>query len=92
MMKLKISVYQSAEEKYIEKDVLAKYKFTDEDARISLIKEIIYDCGEYDDKLGLIRIVDDNKEDYLLKADNFELVENFRKAHCGTSFMNDKYI
>ena len=72
-------VYQSAEDKYVKMKILARYKFIGEDAGISLTKGTIYDCVGYDDKLGLIRIVDDTEEDYLFKPDNFELVEDFRK-------------
>lgn len=76
---MKRKVYQSVEDKYVKMEVLARYKFIGKDAGISLTKGVIYDCVGYDDKLGLIRIVDDTNEDYLFKPDNFELVEDFRK-------------
>lgn len=76
---MKRKVYQSTEDKYIDMEILAKYKFVGEDAGISLTKGVIYDCVGYDKELGLIRIVDDTEEDYLFKPDNFELIEDFRK-------------
>lgn len=74
---MKRKVYQSAEDKYIEMEVLARYEYIGNDGGISLTKGVVYDCVGYEkDK---IRLVDDTKEDFLFLTDNFRLVEDFRK-------------
>lgn len=76
---MKRRVYQSVMDKYIEMEVIARYKFIGNDGGISFTKDKIYDCVGYDEELDMIRLVDDTEEDYLFKEDNFELVEDFRK-------------
>ena len=71
---MKIKVYQSKEDKYIEMEVLAQYKYIGETNELSFINGKIYNCVGYDKEHNMIRLVDETGEDYLYLIDDFELV------------------
>jgi hypothetical protein len=73
---MKIKVYQSENDKYVEMEIIAKYKYIGHNGGISLTTGKIYNCVGNDEDLDMIRIVDDTDEDYLYNKDNFELVED----------------
>jgi hypothetical protein len=73
---MKIKVYQSEKDKYIEMEIIAKYKYIGNNGGISLTTGKIYNCVGINEDLDMIRIVDDIDEDYLYNKDNFELVED----------------
>ena len=76
---MKRKVYQSAEDEYIEMEVLARYRYLGETDEFYFINGKIYDCVGYDEDLDMLILVDETEEDYMYKKDNFELVEDFRK-------------
>ncbi len=71
---MKIKVYQSKDDKYIEMEVVAQYKYIGETDELSFINGKIYNCVGYDKKSNMARIVDETNEDYLYSLDNFEKV------------------
>jgi hypothetical protein len=72
---MKIKVYQSKEDTYVEMEVLAKYKYVGETDELSFINGKIYNCVGYDRGNNMARIVDETGEDYIYPLDNFILVE-----------------
>lgn len=75
---MKIKVYQSKEDKYIEMEVLATYKYIGESDELSFLNGKIYNCVGYDDQFDMAKLVDETNEDYFYYLDKFELVEDFR--------------
>ncbi len=75
---MKIKVYQSKEDKYIEMNVLATYKYIGESDELSFLNGKIYNCVGYDEQSGMAKLVDETNEDYYYYLDNFKLVEDFR--------------
>ena len=71
---MKIKVYQSKEDKYVEMEVVAQYKYIGETNELSFINGKIYNCVGYDEEHNMIRLVDETDEDYLYSADNFKLI------------------
>ena len=74
---MKIKVYQSKEDKYIDMKVLAKYKYIGESDEISFINGKTYYCVGYDKEHNMARLVDETNEDYLYSLNNFELIEKY---------------
>ena len=72
---MKIRVYQSKEDKYIEMEVIAKYKYIGETDEFSFINGKIYNCVGYDKEHNMARLVDETNEDYLYSLKNFEIIE-----------------
>jgi hypothetical protein len=72
---MKIKVYQSAEDKYIEMEVIGRYKYIGDSDELGCINGKVYNCVGIDED-GSLRIVDETDEDYLYNKDNFELVED----------------
>ena len=73
---VKIQVYQCVEDKYIEMEVLAQYKYIGETDELSFINGKIYNCVGYDEEHNMARLVDETNEDYLYSLDEFELVKD----------------
>ena len=71
---MKIRVYQSKEDKYIDMNVIARYKYIGESDELSFINGKIYNCVGYDEESDMYRIVDETGEDYLYSIDDFELI------------------
>ena len=72
---MKINVYQSKDDKYVEMEVLAKYKYKGETNYVSFVNGKTYCCVGYDEEHNLARLVDETGEDYLYSLTNFELIE-----------------
>lgn len=70
-----MKVYQCKEDKYIEMDVIAKYKYIGESDDLEFINGKIYNCVGYDKEHDMARIVDETGEDYLYSLKNFVKVE-----------------
>lgn len=70
-----ISVYQSKENKYIDMEVVARYRYIGETDELSFINGKIYNCVGYDEEHNMARIVDETNEDYLYSLKNFEKVK-----------------
>ena len=68
-----MKVYQSKENKYIDMEVLDRYKYIGETDELEFINGKIYNCVGYEDDMA--RIVDETQEDYLYSLDNFVKVE-----------------
>ncbi len=73
---MKIKVYQSKEDKYIEMEVLDRYKYVGKTDELSFINGKIYNCVGYDKEHNMARIVDETSEDFLYPLDEFELVKD----------------
>ncbi len=72
---MKIKVYQSKEDKYVEMEVIAKYKYVGETDELAFINGKIYNCVAYDELNNMARIVDETGEDYIYPLDNFILIK-----------------
>lgn len=73
---MKIKVYQSKDNKYIDMEVVAQYKYVGETDELSFINGKIYNCVGYDEKNKMARLVDETNEDYLYSLEDFVLVKN----------------
>ena len=69
---MKINVYQSVDDTYVEMEVLDRYKYLGESDELEFINNKIYDCVGYEN--GMARLVDETGEDYLYSLDNFEKI------------------
>jgi len=79
-MKIKVEEYSIEKDDYIEieYEILARYKYIGKTDKLGCINGKIYNCVGYEED-GSLKIVDEEKEPYLYSADNFKLVEDFRK-------------
>lgn len=68
---MKIKVYQSEEDNYIEMNSLGKIRYIGESFGVDgLTNGKIYDFVEIYPNDNLIRVVDDSEEDYIYQIDN----------------------
>ena len=72
---MKIKVYQSKEDKYIEMEVVAQYKYIGETDELSFINGKIYNCVGYDKEHNMARLVDETDEDFLYSLTDFEKIK-----------------
>ena len=72
---MKIKVYQCVEDKYIEMEVVDRYKYIGESNPLSFINGKIYNCVGYDTDHNMARKVDETNEDYLYSLNNFVKID-----------------
>jgi len=73
---MKIKVYQSEYDKYVEMEVIAKYKYIGKTDELGCINGKVYNCVRIDED-GSLGIVDETNEDYLYNQNDFELIEKY---------------